>query len=109
MVSAPNALERLQRRLRRRPAVDPGRCTVLVDGVPVYALTGQSVAATLVQAGIWRFHRHPISGEPRGPYCGMGVCFECELNIDGLTRRACLVEVQASMAVTTMEEPGDSA
>jgi len=68
----------------------------------VRALPGQSVAAALIASGIWQFHPHPITGMPRGPYCGMGVCFECELEIDGASdTRACLVVVQPGMVIKT--------
>lgn len=102
MVHGPHPLGWLRRRLRHGRATASAWCTIQVDGVPVRALPGQSVAAALVSAGIWRFQWHPVSGEPRGPYCGMGVCFECEVAIDGAqARRACLAGVREGMAIRT--------
>lgn len=73
-----------------------------VDGAPVQATAGQSVGAALTDAGIraWRTTRH---GErPRGLFCGIGVCFDCLVTVDGRpNQRACLVPVRAQMAVTT--------
>jgi hypothetical protein len=86
----------------------PDWCAILVDGEPVRALPGQSVAAALVQAGIWQFRLHPVAGTPRGPYCGMGVCFECELEIDGVAdTRSCLVAVRPGMVVSTGHAGGE--
>jgi D-hydroxyproline dehydrogenase subunit gamma len=74
---------------------------ITVDGRPVTVATGSSVAAALLNAGITAFRRS-ISGEPRGPVCGMGVCFECRVTIDGVSHeRACLITVRDGMAVRT--------
>lgn len=104
MNSSPPLLARVLHHLRgeRSPSTEIELCTILVDGVPVRCLAGQSVASVLVGAGIWQFQRSPVSGEPRGPYCGMGVCFECEVAIDGvLARRACLTGARDGMVIRT--------
>lgn len=76
--------------------------TVLVDGRPVQAMAGQSVVSVLISAGIWAVGKHPVSNRPRGPFCGMGVCFECELNIDGSSSvRACITPAQDGMQILT--------
>ena len=81
--------------------VDP-HCTVEVDGRRLEAIEGQSLAAVLVANGVWRFKRNPASGEPRGPFCGMGVCLECELVVDGRPGvRACLTPARDGMQVAT--------
>jgi hypothetical protein len=83
------------------------RCSIEANGSRIQALPGQSVAAALIQAGIWQFRLHPITGESRGPYCGMGVCFECELEIDGVPdTRACLVTVRPGMVIKTDRASG---
>ena len=75
---------------------------VLVDGEPVSVLPGQSVAAVLVERGLLSWRTNPVTGEPRGPYCGMGVCFECELTVDGVPDvRACVTGVGAGMRIDT--------
>ena len=67
-----------------------------VTGTP-----GSTVAAALLDAGVRSFRRS-VRGEPRGPLCGMGICFECRVTIDGVPhRRACLVPVADGMRVTT--------
>jgi sarcosine oxidase subunit alpha len=72
-----------------------------VDGSTLRAAAGTTVAAALVSAGISGF-RTSVTGEPRGPLCGMGTCHECRLTIDGVPhRRACMVVVASGMEVTT--------
>ncbi|KAB0267224.1 (2Fe-2S)-binding protein [Microvirga brassicacearum] len=66
----------------------------------ILASPGDSVAAALLSASVPRFRDAAISGEPRAPYCMMGVCFECLVEIDGIAnQQACLVTVREGMAV----------
>lgn len=77
------------------------------DAMPVPFTPGQSVGAALVAAGIlaWRTTRH--AGAPRGLFCGIGVCFDCLVTIDGHpNERACLVRARPGMAVTTQHGTG---
>ncbi len=57
------------------------------DGRDVEAREGDSVAAALFAAGSGLARRSAVSGEPRAPYCMMGVCFECLAEIDGVAHR----------------------
>lgn len=76
--------------------------TLTVDGVHVSARDGDTVASALLAAGHQAIRRAAVTGEPRAPYCQMGVCFECLVEIDGVTdRQACLVPVRNGMVVTT--------
>ena len=72
--------------------------TVTFAGRTLQARDGQSVAAALTEAGVrsWRTTRR---GErPRGLFCGIGVCFDCLLTVDGRpAQRACLVPVRDGM------------
>jgi len=75
----------------------------LVDGHAVEAASGSSLAAALRAAGITAFRRS-VTGEPRGPVCGMGVCFECRLTVDGVPHRlGCLTAAADGMEVRTGE------
>jgi predicted molibdopterin-dependent oxidoreductase YjgC len=77
------------------------RVLIRVDGAPLEVDAGVSVLAALWNAGA-RAVRVSVSGEPRGPLCGMGVCFECRVAIDGApARRACLETVREGMEVST--------
>ena len=73
-----------------------------IDGRPVEAPLGASVAAALLLAGYTAFGRHPVSGDAEGPWCLIGVCFGCLVEIDGIRdRQACLVPVRDGMTVRT--------
>lgn len=74
------------------------------DGRRLEVLGQCSVAAALLAAGVSRFRSTPVWGAPRAPYCLMGVCFECLLEIDGISnRQACLVTVQPGMKIRSQE------
>ena len=60
------------------------------DGRPVTARPGQSLAAALTEAGVRAF-RDTVGGAERGVFCGMGVCQDCLVTVDGTpNRRACM-------------------
>jgi predicted molibdopterin-dependent oxidoreductase YjgC len=87
---------------RRVPDRIRNEVTFTFDGIPITASPGDSVAAALLAAGIRACRTTPISGAPRGPYCMMGVCFECFVRINGVgNRQGCLVPVQEGMKVET--------
>jgi D-hydroxyproline dehydrogenase subunit gamma len=72
-----------------------------VDGRVIRAAPGASVASALMDAGITHFRSSP-SGEPRTPVCGMGICFECRVTIDGVEHlRSCMIGVRTGMVVKT--------
>jgi len=72
-----------------------------VNGREVRATAGASVAAALLDAGVTALRVSP-TGEHRAPVCGMGVCFECRVTIDGVPhQRACLRAVRDGMSVVT--------
>jgi hypothetical protein len=74
--------------------------TILFDGTPVAAHQGDSVAAALIAAGVVATRTTPVSDAARGPYCMMGVCFDCLMVIDGVGgRQACLTPVRDGMRV----------
>jgi NADH dehydrogenase/NADH:ubiquinone oxidoreductase subunit G len=75
---------------------------LMVDGSPIAAARGDTVAAALLAAGINKFCRSPLSHSARAPFCGMGVCFDCRVTIDGeANRQACLTPVQNGMTIST--------
>lgn len=87
---------------RRLP--DPAAETIrfTLDGAALTARRGDSVAAALLAAGIAACRTTPGRGTARGPYCLMGVCFECLVVIDGVgNRQGCLVPVAEGMRVET--------
>lgn len=87
---------------RRLPDAAVAGVTIAVDGLSVSARVGDTVAAALLAAGFWAFRTTGVSGESRGPYCMMGVCFDCLVVIDGVgSRQACLVQVREGMRIET--------
>src|SRR5215470_9482013 len=79
-----------------RPA---GPIAFRFDGRELSALPGETIAAALAAADIVAL-RQARSGSPRGPFCGMGVCFDCLVTVDGRpSQRACLTQVEEGMEV----------
>lgn len=75
-----------------------------VDGRAIEARAGDSVAAALLLSGVLVVRTTPVSGAPRGPFCMMGVCFDCLVSIDGEpNRQACMVTVRDGMQVERMQ------
>ncbi len=84
----------------QRPTDAVAAITLTVDGQPIQACAGDSVAAALLLAGLGHCRTTPVTGESRAPYCMMGVCFDCLMTIDGVgNQQACLVPVRAGMVV----------
>ena len=74
---------------------------IVVNGRRIRAPVGATVAAVLLDAGTLAFRESP-TGESRAPLCGMGICYECRVTIDGVPhRRACLTPVVDGMTVVT--------
>ncbi|MGH7121170.1 MAG: (2Fe-2S)-binding protein [Acetobacteraceae bacterium] len=74
--------------------------TIFVDERPMRAAAGDSVAAALLAGGVVAFRTSAVSGAARAPYCMIGNCFECLLEIDGRPdRQGCLVRVAEGMRV----------
>lgn len=74
-----------------------------VDGNLITVPEGSTVAAAVLLAGNDRFRRS-VSGEARGPLCGMGICFECRVTIDGNGQaRSCQILCREGMRIRTDE------
>jgi D-hydroxyproline dehydrogenase subunit gamma len=86
-------------------AIERGpRIRIVVDDVDVAAFEGESIAAALLAAGRRDLRVAPRLGEPRGMYCGIGLCFECVMAVDGLGQvRTCQTPVREGMRVRTTE------
>jgi len=76
--------------------------TVRVNGVSVSVPEGATVAVAMVMAG--QRCRSSVTGEPRGPLCGMGICFECRAVVNGVSHsRTCQLLCELDMEVRTDE------
>jgi hypothetical protein len=72
----------------------------ILDGAPAQGFAGDTVAAALLALGRNTCRHTAVSGSPRGPYCMMGVCFDCLVVIDGVgNRQGCLVRLHEGMVV----------
>lgn len=77
--------------------------TLKVNQVSVSVPAGSMVAAAVLAAGVSTFRRS-VSGEARGPLCGMGICFECRVNVNGVAHvRSCQTLCENGMDVRTDE------
>lgn len=92
-----------------RPAAPAGTVTVTFNGSPMNLPADTSLAAGLLAAGVAHFRNSAVSGSARAPYCMMGVCYECLVEIDGMpSQQACLVRPREGMQVRTMDTlPGE--
>jgi predicted molibdopterin-dependent oxidoreductase YjgC len=89
---------------------DGDTVTISFDGEPIAARAGDSVAAALLAAGVAHFRDTPVSGAARGPWCMMGACFDCLVQIDGEpARQACMVTVAEGMRVRRQHGAADYA
>lgn len=74
--------------------------TILVDALPVEAEAGEPLAAVLLRTAPFTARTTPVTGAPRSPFCMMGVCFECLVEVDGQTSvRACMTPVREGLSV----------
>jgi len=83
------------------PESEPETVGLMVNGVQVTMPAGSMVSAAVLTAGQTLFRRS-VTGEPRGPLCGMGICFECRVTIDGEAHcRSCQTVCREGMDVRT--------
>jgi predicted molibdopterin-dependent oxidoreductase YjgC len=77
------------------------------DGAPIAFQDGQSVGAALTAAGIRSWRTTRLEGRPRGLFCGIGICFDCLVTVNGRpSLRACLLPAASGDAVTTQRGTG---
>lgn len=73
-----------------------------VDGEPVAAFEGETIAAALLAAGKRTLRWTRKRDEPRGIFCGIGVCFECVMTVNGVPNvRTCVTPVEPGMKIST--------
>lgn len=85
---------------RRLPDAAPASLLVTVDGNPLECREGDSVAAALFAAGYAACRTTAVTGTPRGPYCMMGICYDCLVEIDGRpNQQGCMIRVRPGMRI----------
>ena len=97
-------------RLPLGPELERGpRVEIVLDGQRVTAYEGETVAAVLLAQGEIAT-RTTVKGEPRGIFCGMGVCFDCLVVVDGVPNtRACMTWVREGLDVRRQDGLGPRA
>jgi len=91
---------RLQRGIKRGTAFE-----ITINAEPFTAYPGENLATVLLAAGHSAFRFSPISREPRGLYCGMGICFDCLVTVNGRPNvRACITPAQPGDLVEIQRE-----
>lgn len=80
---------------------------ILVDGRPVQAREGETVASALVAAGWYVFRHTEKEGEPRGIFCAIGRCTDCVMTVDDIPNvRTCITTVREGMRVESQKGLG---
>lgn len=86
--------------LAAAPAV---QVSILINDRPFTVPDYMTVAAALLSVGITQLRETPVSNAPRAPFCMMGACFECLVEIDGVpNQQACMTLVQPGMTIRSM-------
>ncbi len=80
------------------------KITIHVNGKPLTAFEGETVHAALLATGHRILRRTSKAHQPRGFFCGMGVCYDCLVTINNVPhRRACMARVVDGMEITIDE------
>jgi len=94
----------------KKPHEPTAGIRITVDGVTVAAEPDETVAAVLLRTPPFFARTTPLTGERRGPYCMMGVCFDCLAVVDGVpSTQTCLTLVRDGMQVERQHGTGRSA
>ena len=81
----------------------PETVALSVNGKSVVVSSGTTVAAAVLRAGV-SSSRRSVTGERRGPLCGMGICFECRVTVNGVPHvKSCQMLCASEMEIKTDE------
>ena len=95
---------------RRIHDIDTGTETVKIriEGKEITVPIGETVAAAMLTAGFEYARTTVVSGTHRAPYCMMGACFDCLVEIDGIpNQQACQTLVREGMRVNLQKGARD--
>tara|TARA_B100000886_G_scaffold340201_1_gene308390 strand:- start:688 stop:969 length:282 start_codon:yes stop_codon:yes gene_type:complete len=83
----------------------PEKIYVTINGKEFLVNKGESVASNLLENGILFFKKNEVSQKKRAPYCMMGVCYDCLVEIDGIPNiQSCMVKVYPGMIIKTISD-----
>ena len=95
---------------KRMNTASTGDKTIIltVEGKEITAFESDTVAAAMLAAGFTYMRITPVKEKQRGPYCMMGICFDCMVEINGVPdQRACQILVQPGMRVNIQVKTGE--
>lgn len=80
--------------------------TVTVDGHEVTGVAGQSIAGVIMAGDQLELRRTAVGDRPRGVFCGIGVCFDCIVEVNGVQDvRACQRKAHDGDVISTRQRP----
>ena len=83
------------------------RVKITVDGQSLEAVPGEPILATLLAYGIQKCRTTEKQHEPRWFYCGIGLCTDCVMTVNGVPNaRTCVTEIEDGMIVETQQGLG---
>ncbi len=85
----------------------PSKVSFTFDGQQYEAREGDNLAAALLVAGVRSTRRTLVSGQARAPFCMMGTCYDCIVEIDGETVQACMTTVEDGLVARRVAGVGD--
>ncbi|MFE5336637.1 (2Fe-2S)-binding protein [Isoptericola sp. NPDC056573] len=89
-----------------RPDAGPRALTITLDGEPFAGTEGQTIAGMLLAARRRSWRTTSVEAAPRGVFCGIGVCFDCLVTVNGARDvRACLRRAADGDVVETQHDP----
>ncbi len=78
---------------------------ITVNGKNILAVKGEVLLSSLIREGFKTLRKSSVLGEPRSFFCGMGVCFECLVKVNGIpNQRACMTMVEEGMVVEVYDD-----
>ena len=93
--------------------LEPTPLTITVNGETASGIAGQTIAGVIMASGSLGFRRTSAHGRPRGVFCGIGVCFDCLVEVNGVRDvRGCQRRANDGDVVATQSDPlpgGDAA
>lgn len=85
------------------------KVTITVEGEEVEAYEGEPIAAALLAAGIQVFRKTKKRKDPRGPFCGIGLCTDCVMKVNGQPNvRTCITPVKEGMVIEKQGNNGET-
>ena len=91
---------------KQRTSDETKMVSITFEGERASVPAGISVAAAVLSLGVGHTRTTAVSGTPRAPYCQMGVCFECLMEIDDIpNRQACMLMVEEGMRIKRQQGP----